>query len=99
MWQAASDVYEPLALARRQTTFDKQEPILEHSADFLVAIFAFAGQTSRLFLLGRRSPTFQLGLALGQTLTLFGHRFEHPFGEVLDDMEGTKLMGYIAKDF
>ena len=96
--QTTRDEQEPFAFARLQATLDEQEAILEQITDFLLDAFAFACQSARLFVFGRRSAALQLGLGLGQALTLFGHRFQDPFGQFLDDMEGTKLMGHLAKD-
>src|SRR2546427_10972691 len=40
--QATGDVHEPLAFAWLQTTFDKQNPIMEQVMDFLLDLLALA---------------------------------------------------------
>ena len=98
MRQTSGQVQEPLAFTRFQMTLDKQEAIVEQVTDFLLDILTFAGSAAGFFIFGRRSTALQLRLGLGQALTLFGHRLQHPFGQVFDHMEGTKLMRNIAKD-
>jgi hypothetical protein len=96
--QAPGDVQASAAFRSCQTTLDKQKPILEQVADFLLNRFVGARHAAGRFVCRRRSPALQLGLGLGQAIALFGYRFQDPLGKLLNDMEGTQLMGHVTKD-
>jgi len=96
--QAPGDVHASVAFRSCQTALDKQNPILEQVADFLLNRFVGARRAAGRFVGRRRSPALQLELGLGQAVALFGYRFQDPLSELLDDMEGTQLMGHFTKD-
>jgi len=60
--------------------------------NFLLAMFAFAGQTSRRFLLGRWATRFQLGFGRPPDAAARLPRSHHPFEQLLDDMKCANLM-------
>ena len=95
---ATGDVHKPFAFRSCQGTLDEQKAILEQGTDFLLDSFALPYRSAPCLLFGRHTSALQCGLGLGQSLTLFGHRFHDTCGQFLHDMEGAELRERLPKD-
>jgi hypothetical protein len=72
--------------------------ILAHVPDGPLYRLTFAGSVARGVVFRRWSATFDLRLQLGETLTFFGDRLEHPFGELLEAMQRADVVRHATKN-
>jgi hypothetical protein len=77
-------------------TLDEQIPMGEQRSAVRFQPLFRAG--SLLGHLCARTAPGQFGLLSRQALALAGHRFQHRFDDILDDMKLAQLMGHPAKD-
>ncbi len=94
--ETTGDPPQPLACALAQGMPDKQVPMREQIGALLFPALVLAGGL-RGRLRARTTPG-SLGLLGRQALALAGHRFQHRFDDILDNMKLAQLMRYPIKN-